>query len=234
MSPDAVSVLAAVDGRTSVAAIASTLGYGYDEASRIVYRLALQELVQFQDDAVPETPPRPSASPATTAPPTASSGAPDRPAAAMSDTSWSEQREHADVEDEPVPWVGWANAAGESADAGASPEAGAAPSTATRAPATTQDPAPTGGFDQVDEDTRRALFSELHEVSRADPGAAPEPAPAPGPDEDDEQADAAAEPHEPEVSSPDPPPPGRQVPDLSGDEVSSLLRELHDLNRDDD
>lgn len=241
MSPDAVSVLAAVDGRDSVGAIASTLGYGYDEASRIVYRLALQGLVQFQDDAAPPAPSPPTASPATPAPTTAASGAPDRPAAAMPDTSWSEQLEHAGAEDEPAPWVGWANAAeepaGPPAEAGASREAGAdaaAPAATTRTNATTQDTAPTGGFDQVDEDTRRALFSELHEVSRADPGAAPEPAPAPAPDEDDEQADAAPELHEPEAGSPDLPTTGRQVPDLSGDEVSSLLRELHDLNRDDD
>ena len=80
----------------------------------------------------------------------------------------------------------------------------------------------------MDADTRRALFSELHEVGRSVPGFAEEPAPAPEPPA---PAAQAGPPEDESVATPAPDP--APSPSLSRSDVSDLLRELHALNLDD-
>lgn len=253
LSPDAVSVLTAVDGRVSVGAIASTLGYAYDEASRIAYRLALQGLLEVEGGNGHAPPARQPQSATTVAQveqpgpsrsdPAPSQGQTDRPAP----STFAQETPPDDdgFDDEPRPWVGWAQGTPETSpaeedsadDASGQPaaEPGAPAAEAEQAPAdTARDDrlfasVPSSSHD-VDETTRRELFSELHAVSRAETEPQPSPRPA-----------APVEPPEPEPPVEEDPEPEPEVPtqrapasDLSGDELSSLLRELHDLNQDDD
>lgn len=254
LSPDAVSVLTAVDGRVSVGAIASTLGYGYDEASRITYRLVLQGLLEVEAANGHAPPPRPpqSAVPVAQAEPSVPSApsgpepaaraevATDRPAA--STFAQASPPDDDGFEDEPRPWIGWAqgtpDTSTETGPAADEETAGGQPAAEAEQPTTGAGPedrlftgTPSSSHD-VDETTRRELFSELHAVSRAEA----EPRPAPRPTAPAEPAEPEPEPPVDEEPEPEPEVPTERAPvsDLSGDELSSLLRELHDLNRDDE
>lgn len=271
LTTDALTVLAAVDGQRSVGDIARTLGGSYDETARHLYRLVLQERVEFADtmgtttvtDATPEEAPL-YASPLTAT-----------PAAPLADDGWADRRHvGATTAVEPEPWVGWANAARHEAPAETPPPAAAAPEapappppaaptpepataraseplwadtepetpapSATPAPpspspsaaAPASDVAPDGpGSRDLDADTRRALFSELHEVGRSHPGFAAPPEPESPAGAADAGPDAHVEPPgevPDEVTTPDPAPSAS----LSRSDVSDLLRELHALNLD--
>lgn len=264
LSADAFTVLTAVDGTRSVAAIASALGFSYDDTARQLFRLALQELVEVADNRETTVPTAPSVpDPAPESAPTPEAPTPDEedalsafPATGtptpLADDGWAERRhEAAATIDEPEPWVGWADGAPvQPVEPEPTPAAPAAPAAAAEqhvepptrpessdrlwasaptspAPGPPPSAAPRG---DIDADTRRALFSELHEVGRANPSlsnGAPEPArpasPDPGP------GHMTARPDEVAVPEPDPAPAS-----LSSSDVSDLLRELHALNLDDD
>lgn len=262
LSADAFTVLTAVDGLRSVGSIAASLGYAYDETSRLVYRLTLQGLVTFaESDRV---------APALTEPTLATPSAP-APPVPLSDTGWADLRQGASTTAvEPEPWVGWANPRTDTDRLVAQVQIPPAPSV----PGTTSGP-------RVDDDMRRALISELHAMGRADgptpptpPAAAPRevteppvPAPAAGrvapvaPPQDDHDMRRAlfselhamgrAEPTAPTAppqppAAPSPPPaaaPTPAAPDtpptppaatLSSNDLSDLLAELHGLHSDDD
>lgn len=286
LSADAFTVLTAVDGRRTVASIASTLGFSYDETCRQLYRLVLQGLVTVADvmettapDPTPVTIPLPEHEPA----PEPAVDVDDTPDPApepepepeivhqvevdadaateedalsgftatgapvpLADDGWAELRkEAATAVDEPEPWVGWAHGAPaatpdpEPGDAAATaearlfaepepdpepvaplwPDAGAT-DPAVAQPAT----APRG---DLDADTRRALFSELHEVGRANPSIGNGDAPAAPQVTTPEPVEPVADPGEVDVPDPEPP------VSLSSSDVSELLRELHALNLDD-
>ena len=84
----------------------------------------------------------------------------------------------------------------------------------------------------MDADTRRALFSELHEVGRSVPGFAREPDPTPAsPTPEAVASEDAPRDEDTSVATPDPDP--APSPSLSRSDVSDLLRELHALNLDD-
>lgn len=214
LSADAFTVLTAVDGLRTVGAIASALGYGYTEASRVVYRLALQGLVTIADtDGRAE---------ASIEDPTTSMTTQTGP---LADEGWADQRHAVATVDEPEPWVGWAHGSDDS-----EPEAPAAEAAAEEPAARQEDPAPgtTSDWLAMDYDTREALFSELHAVNRggsADDDARPaptSPSPAPEPEVTPEAEDTAPDEQ-----------PDRPDDSVIGD-VSDLLRELHALNLDDD
>lgn len=160
--------------------------------------------------------------------------------------------------DEPEPWVGWANGAARAAPQAPAqpPQAPAEPSApsqvappapapeapAAHTPAPVEPPPPVADArapaDEtprpapapMDADTRRELFSALHEVGQATPARSEAPMPVAPPAQPDEPAAApeAAEVGEVEVPAPAPP------SSLSRSDVSELLAELHALNLDDD
>lgn len=175
--------------------------------------------------------------------------------AVPTDSGWTHRLDTAPAGtvDEPEPWVGWANGA-----ARTTPQGPAAPATApaqaapdlpapeppvSHSPAPVESPPPAAdtrsaesepsrpAAPPMDADTRRELFSALHEVGQATP-ARPEVAPpvAP-PTEATAEDEAEAGPDEAvEVEVPAPSPPSS----LSRSDVSELLAELHALNLDDD
>lgn len=215
LTADAFTILTAVDGLRTVGAIAASLGYSYEDASRVIYRLVLQGLVTIaethssallaiQGDTVP--------TPATT-----SSSTP------LDDHGWFERRDTGRVE-EPEPWVGWANATPrEPAPAAPAAQQSAASQAPAAAPAPTA-PASAAESAASDEDLRRAMFAELHQVGRAAvpaPQTQPTPPPAPEPEPEPEPVPVAP------AATPRP-----AAAALSSAEVSDLLQELHALNRD--
>lgn len=256
LSSGADAVLGAVDGVRTVGELAEALGCSHDELGRQLYRLALQGLVEFADTvSTTDETAAPTEEAALPAPPATGT-----PAVHLADDGWTSRRDDAAATiDEPEPWVGWANGAPTEVRAAPSePGAPAAsrPTTSgsqplwapqreapptdsgTWQPTPATAPGPTehlptdlpASYD-VDADTRRALFSELHEVGRANPTlgrqpAAPASAP-PGPSP--ETMDAAAPPDEADADAPEP-----AAPPMSRSDVSDLLRELHALNLDDD
>jgi hypothetical protein len=129
LTADAFTILTAVDGLRTVGAIAASLGYSYEEASRVIYRLVLQGLVTIaethssallatQDDTVQTS---------STTPPTTP----------LDDQGWFERRDAVRAE-EPEPWVGFANATPPPPATPASepaPQAPAAAASATAEPA---------------------------------------------------------------------------------------------------
>lgn len=82
----------------------------------------------------------------------------------------------------------------------------------------------------LDADTRRAMFSELHEVGRSHPGFSASPSPEPEATSPTGSAEPSSTPAElpDEATTPEPAP----SPSLSRSDVSDLLRELHALNLD--
>lgn len=244
---DAAAVLATVDGERTVGEIATALGTSPDEVSRQLFRLALQELVAFADtDRTIDHPASTTEDAALHA--AALTGS---PPVHLADDGWAERRHDAvTAADEPEPWVGWAyGSAQDRVDLAPAaepaptppPAAAAPPAAATPEPPAPEPPAPepaapepaapaeSSAQHNLDADTRRALFSELHEVGRANPtlgGDAPRPdttSAAPQP-----QPEPAPEPEAPAVRAPTPDPSS-----LSRSDVSELLRELHALNLDD-
>lgn len=169
----------------------------------------------------------------------------------LTDDGWADRVDTTPpTPDEPEPWVGWANGA-RHAEPLATPSAPAAAETAAPAartewpstPADTTDTTdapqpgstaspytPTGPTLPLDADTRRELFSELHEMGRPSP-ARDQPTPPPTPQVQPSPAEPEAEVDDDEVEIPPPAPP---PPPLSRSDVSELLAELHALNLDDD
>ena len=100
------------------------------------------------------------------------------------------------------------------------------------------------GLDAIVEDGGEA--EEVTETSEPDPKREPSPEPEPTPEREPEPQPTPEPTPEPEPTpAPEPEPPApdpgeldevadpHPMADLSSDELSSLLRELHDLNRDD-
>lgn len=159
--------------------------------------------------------------------------------------------------DEPEPWVGWANGArhaepsSAAAPSEATPSQASTPPPATPPPASTQPPASTpppaatppaaprpaesaapSPSPHLDAETRRELFSELHEMGRPTP-ASDHPAPPPTPQVQPPAPEAGDVPEDvDEVEIPPPAP--APTSSLSRSDVSELLAELHALNLDDD
>jgi hypothetical protein len=241
---DERALLAAVDGLRSVGSIAAEMGLSVDDASRLLYRLALQGLVERaeasirrpdDDVEVPEV--------QATANPVGGGVA-----VALDDQGWADRRLDSDV-DEPEPWVGWANGkpvepeprpeaatthptarwSSDGADAATGPDPGSRLGEAsTSAPAAPPPATPQPERRSVDADTRRALFTELSQVSRDLPTSRPAPEQEPTPS-------AAATPEPAPEPEPEPEtPPERPRRERSDTDVSELLRELHALSQDDD
>lgn len=210
LTADAFTMLTAVDGLRTVGAIAASLGYSYEEASRVVYRLVLQGLVTIAETHSSALLATQDGTVQTFSPTTSST-------ASLSDQGWFERRDAVRVE-EPEPWVGWAKATPPPPAAPVSEPASQAPAAAASAP-----PAPATPVPASDEDLRQALFAELHQVGRAaEPARQVQATPVPAPEPEPEP-----EPVAPPVTTP---PAGAP---LSSAEVSDLLQELHALNRDD-
>jgi hypothetical protein len=265
LSPDAFTVLAAVDGQRTVAGISSALGFARDETSRQLYRLVLQGLVEFADtNTTPGAPAATIEEAVLSAPP-----APRAASNGLADDDWNERRQEATTAaHEPEPWVGIANATRPAASPTGAAAVDAAATTpsddplwapqherASRTPSaqpsappahaqglweaarevaaaqngttpetpTTRNHDPAASAPHMDDDTRRALFSELHEVGRAHPSVANGHSRTAQPPPTADPTPAAAD--DPAVEVPTPAPES-----LSRSDVSDLLRELHDLN----
>lgn len=174
----------------------------------------------------------------------------------LTDDGWADRLETTpQAPDEPEPWVGWANGERQTEQAPSTPgpsqaapsqvstsqSQAPAPQPAAEAPRPAHAPEPAQAFPvparpstPLDAETRRELFSELHEMGRPaarsqpTPPATPQaPAPTPQPEPQVEpEADAS---DDLEIAPPAPP-----SASLSRSDVSELLAELHALNLDDD
>lgn len=238
LDEDAARVLEVVDGQRTVRDVADALAIDVDEASRRLYRLVLQGRA-VPADTMGTSPAQATSAPADPATEEAALHAPTTtgsPPVQLADDGWAAAREHArTVADEPEPWVGWAN--------GGTPAADTTPPGADDAtsslwghappPATSGNGAPTSTTAGMDGDTRRQLFSELHEVGRAHPGLGAAQAPAPAPAPEQPAASTSSEPTEPHEVDPAASTPEAPAAPLSRSDVSDLLRELHALNLDD-
>ena len=151
LSTDAFTVLTAVDGERSVGEIAQALGISHDEASRQLYRLALQGRVALADTSETPDDATPTSSPTTEEDTLPASPLTGTAPVQLADDGWAERRQVGTTTAlEPEPWVGWANARQDTgfpaADTAGSPgSSAAAPARPGTGPRPAGGPSPAGG-----------------------------------------------------------------------------------------
>ncbi len=258
LAHDESVVLDAIDGEQSVGEITARLGLSYGDVSRLIYRLALQGLVESaeEDHDVDDL-----AALLTNA----LEGSSERrePEPDLVDDGWAEARNELQDIDEPEPWVGYAHGAAPEPEPVLAPEVAAEPALPAELadagdaetdapslpddllwpsddfalpPATLTPTEPERGPERrpepvapVSPTTRADLFSALHEVQNGDTKPAPEPPKRDEPEKPPARLEYVE--FESSISEEDEEP-VIKAPRPSTSDVSALLAELHALNTD--